>query len=93
MVKEMAEQTDNAIRREPSSKGTVAISMAIYVMALCGAMLFVGLYHFRAKPSWGQLLLSPSIILCMVAVLGFLVASGVLVRFLRDSKGRNRDRA
>jgi hypothetical protein len=93
MVKEMAEQTDNAIRREPSSKGTVAISMAIYGMALCGAMLFVGLYHFRAKPSWGQLLLSPSMILCMVAVLGFLVASGVLVRFLRDSKGRNRDRA
>ena len=66
--------------------------MAVYGMALCGGMLLIGLYHYRDKPSWGQLLLSPSVILCMVAVLGLLVASGVLVRFLCGSQGRNRDR-
>lgn len=66
--------------------------MALYGMALCGGMLLVGLYHYRTKPSWGQFLLSPSVILCMVAVLGLLVASGVLVRFLSGSQGRNRDR-
>ena len=88
----MTRLTDNSIRREPSPNVTVAISMAVYGMALCGGMLLIGLYHYRDKPSWGQLLLSPSVILCMVAVLGLLVASGVLVRFLGGSQGRNRDR-
>jgi hypothetical protein len=88
----MTRLTDNSIRSEPSPNVTVAISMAIYGMALCGGMLLIGLYHYRDKPSWGQLLLSPSVILCMVAVLGLLVASGVLVRFLCGSQGRNRDR-
>ena len=91
-AKEMTRLTDNSIRREPSPKVTVAISMAVYGMALCGGMLLIGLYHYRAKPSWGQFLLSPSVILCMVAVLGLLVASGVLVRFLCGSQGRNRYR-
>ena len=91
-AKEMTRLTDNSIRREPSPNVTVAISMAVYGMALCGGMLLIGLYHYRDKPSLGQLLLSPSVILCMVAVLGLLVASGVLVRFLGGSQGRNRDR-
>jgi hypothetical protein len=91
-AKAMTRLTDNSIRPGPSSNVTVAISMAVYGMALCGGMLLIGLYHYRDKPSWGQLLLSPSVILCMVAVLGLLVASGVLVRFLCVSKGRNRDR-
>jgi hypothetical protein len=91
-AKEMTSLPDNAIRREPSPKVTVAISMAVYGMALCGGMLLIGLYHYGPKPSWGQFLLSPSVILCMVAVLGLLVASGVLVRFLCGSQGPNRDR-
>jgi len=88
----MAGLTDNAIRPGPSPNVTVAISMAVYSMAMCGVILFIGLYHYRTKPSWGQLLLSPSVILCMVGVLGLLVASGVLVRFLCGPQGRNRDR-
>ena len=88
----MTRLTDNSLRREPSSNVTVAISMAVYGMALCGVMLLIGLYHYRNKSSLGQFLLSPSVILCLVAVLGLLVASGVLVRFLCGSQGRNRDR-
>jgi hypothetical protein len=91
-AKEMTRLTDNSIQHEPSPNVTVAISMAVYGMALCGVMLLIGLYHYTAKPSWGQFLLSPSVILCMVAVLGFLVASGVLIRCLCGSQGRNRDR-
>lgn len=88
----MTRLTDNAIRHEPSPNVTVAISMAVYGMALCGGMLLTGLYHYRTNLSWGQFLLSPSVILCMVAVGGLLVASGVLVRCLCGSQGRNRDR-
>jgi hypothetical protein len=91
-AKEMTRLTDNSIRREPSPNVTVAISMAVYGMAMCGVMLLIGLYHYRDKPSLGQFLLSPSVILCMVAVLGLLVASGVLIRFLCGSQGHNRDR-
>jgi hypothetical protein len=66
--------------------------MAVYGMAMCGAMLLIGLYHYGTTSSLGQFLLSPSVILCLVAVLGLLMSSGVLVRFLCGSQGRNRDR-
>ena len=91
-AKEMTRLTDNSIRREPSPNVTVAISMAVYGMAMCGVCCSSVCITTGTKPSLGQFLLSPSVILCMVAVLGLLVASGVLVRFLCGSQGRNRDR-
>jgi hypothetical protein len=88
----MAQLTDNSIRREQSPNVTVAISIAVYGMAMCGVTLLIGLYRYGTKPSLGQFFLSPSGILCVVAVLGFIVAGGVFVRFLGGSQGRNRDR-
>jgi len=67
--------------------------MAVYGMAICGVMLLIGLYRYGTKPSSGPFLLSPSGFLCVVAVPGFIVAGGVVVRFLCGSQGRNRDRA
>lgn len=91
-MKEMTRVTDNSIRSEPSPNVTVAISMAVYGMAMGSVMLLIGLYRYGTKPSLGQFLLSPGGILCVVAVLGFIIAGGVLVRFICGSQGRSRDR-
>ena len=50
----MTRLTDNSIRREPSPNVTVAISMAVYGMALCGGMLLIGLYHYRDQTFMGS---------------------------------------
>lgn len=65
--------------------------MAVYGMAVCGVMLLIGLYRWGTQPSLGQFLLSPSGVLCVVAVLGFIFAGSMLVRLLCGSQGRNRD--
>lgn len=88
----MVNPADNSIQDDPSPYATRAIMLAVYGMAMCSVMLLVGLYRYGIKPSLGQFLLGTSGILCMVAVLGLLLAAGVLVRFLCYSQSRNKGR-